>query len=105
MKRFKNILAAVALLMGVSTAVQAQDVEDNYPYNFVTLQGGVQGTFTNYDFTKLITPQVALSAGRYFNSKVGARLHLQGWQIKSAITDTYQFNAITGDLDLLMNIN
>lgn len=104
MKRFKNILAAVALLMGVSTAVQAQDVEDNYPYNFVTLQGGVQGTFTNYDFTKLITPQVALSAGRYFNSKVGARLHLQGWQIKSAITDTYQFNAITGDLDLLMNM-
>jgi outer membrane protein OmpA-like peptidoglycan-associated protein len=104
MKRIANILTAVALLMGVSTAVQAQSVEDNYPYNFITVQGGVQGTFTNYDFTKLITPQVAISAGRYFNSKVGARLHVQGWQVKSALTDTYKFNAITGDLDLLLNM-
>ena len=105
MKRIKNILAAVALLMGVSTAVQAQGVEDSYPYNFISLQGGAQTTFTNHKFTDLITPQVALSAGRYFNSKVGARLHLQGWQIKSAITDTYKFNAITGDIDLLMNMS
>ena len=105
MRKIQNILAAVALLMGVSTAVQAQSVEANYPYNFISLQGGAQATFTNQKFTDLITPQVALSAGRYFNSKVGARLHLQGWQIKSAITDTYKFNAITGDIDLLMNMS
>ena len=104
MRKIQNILAAVALLMGVSTAVQAQSVEANYPYNFISLQGGAQATFTNQKFTDLITPQVALSAGRYFNSKVGARLHLQGWQIKSAIADTYKFNAITGDIDLLMNM-
>ena len=113
MKNYKNILAAVALLFGVSTAVQAQTVEDNYPYNFITVQGGAQGTFTNYKFNKLITPQVALSFGRYFNSKVGARLHVQGWEIKSAIpgvslnsklSDDYKFKAITGDLDLLMNM-
>ena len=104
MKKFKNILVAVALLFGVSTVAQAQNVEDNYPYNFITVQGGVQGTFTNYDFTKLLTPQVAVSVGRYFNSKVGVRLHVQGWQIKGAITDTYKFNALTGDLDLLMNM-
>lgn len=104
MKRIINILTAVALLLGVSTAVEAQSVEDNYPYNFITVQGGVQGTFTNHKFCKLITPQVALSAGRYFNSKVGARLHVQGWQVKGYITDTYKFNAITGDIDLLMNM-
>ena len=104
MKRFKNILAAVALLMGVATTAGAQTVEDNYPYNFIGLQGGAQATFTNQKFTDLITPQVAISAGRYFNSKVGARAHFQGWQIKSAITDTYKFNAITGDLDLLLNM-
>ena len=104
MKRIINILAAVALLFGVSTAAQAQSVEDNYPYNFITIQGGGQGTFTNYKFNKLLTPQVALSAGRYFNSKVGARLHVQGWQVKGAITDTYKFKAITGDIDLLMNM-
>ena len=105
MKKINIILAAVALLLGVSTAAQAQTVEDNYPYNFITVQGGAQGTFTNHDFTKLITPQVALSVGRYFNSKVGARAHFQGWQIKSAINEeTYKFNAITGDLDLLVNL-
>lgn len=105
MKRIINILTAVALLFGVSTAAQAQSVEDNYPYNFITIQGGAQGTFTNHDFTKLITPQVAISAGRYFNSKVGARAHFQGWQIKGALSDqTYKLNAITGDLDLLVNL-
>ena len=105
MKRIVNILAAVALLFGVSTAAQAQSVEDNYPYNFISVQGGVQGTFTNHDFTKLLTPQVALSAGRYFNSMVGARIHAQAWQIKGALTEqTYKFNAITGDLDLLLNL-
>lgn len=105
MKRINNILAAVALLLGVTTATQAQTVEDNYPYNFITVQGGAQGTFTNYKFDKLLTPQVALSAGRYFNSKVGARLHFQGWQIKGALSEqTYKFNALTGDLDLLVNL-
>ena len=104
MKKINYILAAVALLFGVSTA-QAQSVEDNYPYNFITIQGGAQGTFTNYDFTKLITPQAAVSFGRYFNSKVGARAHFQGWQKKGAINDTYKFNAVTGDLDLLMNMS
>ena len=105
MKHYKNILAVVALLIGVSTNASAQSVEDNYPYNFISVQGGMQGTFTNYDFTKLLTPQVAISAGRYFNSKVGARLHLQGWQIKGAIDDTYKFNNITGDVDLLLNMS
>ena len=120
MKKIINILAAVALLLGVSTAAQAQTVEDNYPYNFFSVQGGAQTTFTNYKFTKLITPQVALSLGRYFNSKVGARIHVQGWNVKGALPYTsnisdmgyskftgdpkYQFKAITGDLDLLMNM-
>lgn len=109
MKRFIHIAAAVALLIGVSTAAQAQSVEDGYPYNFITVQGGVQSTFTNYDFKKLITPQVALSVGRYFNSKIGVRLHAQGWEIKGArpytsLENKYKFKAITGDIDLLLNM-
>ena len=58
MKKIICKIAAVALLLGVSTAAQAQTVEDNYPYNFITVQGGVQGTTTNYDFTKLLTPPI-----------------------------------------------
>lgn len=105
MKKIFNKIAAAALLLGVSAAATAQTVEDNYPYSFIGVQGGAQATFTNQKFCDLITPQAALSFGRYFNSKVGARFHLQGWQVKSAITDTYKFNAITGDIDLLMNMS
>ena len=115
MKKFIKNIAAVALLLGVSTAAFAQStVEDNYPYNFITVQGGAQATLTHYSLTDLITPQVAISAGRYFNSKVGARLHVQGWQIKGGFQQDrfpflnadkpYKFNAITGDIDLLMNM-
>ena len=114
MKRIISIAAAVALLFGAATTAAAQSVEDNYPYNFITVQGGAQATLTHYKFTDLITPQVALSAGRYFNSKVGARLHVQGWEVKGGFkadrfpfvgTDTkYKFKAITGDIDLLMNM-
>lgn len=114
MKRFYNIATAVALLFGVSTAANAQSVEDKYPYNFVTLQGGAQVTLTHYNLTDLITPQVAVSFGRYFNSKVGARLHVQGWEAKGGFEQgrfpglnadqDYKFKAITGDLDLLMNM-
>ena len=117
MKKFQNIIAAVALLLGVSTAAHAQDgtVEDFYPYNFVTVQGGAQATLTHFDMGDLITPQAALSVGRYFNSKVGARLHVQGWQINSgfkqdrylglAADQKFKFNALTADLDLLMNLS
>ena len=109
MKKLISKIAVVALLMGVSTTAYAQTVEDNYPYNFITVQGGVQGTFTNYDFTKLITPQAALSVGRYFNSKIGARLHVQGMDIKgarpyTALDGEYKFKALTGDIDLLLNM-
>ena len=115
MKRILNIATAVALLFGVSTAANAQSVEDKYPYNFVSVQGGAQMTLTHFKMTDLITPQVAVSFGRYFNSKVGARLHVQGWEIKSGFkqdrfpfltADTkYKFKAITGDLDLLLNMS
>lgn len=105
MKKFIKNIAAVALLLGVSTAAFAQStVEDNYPYNFITVQGGAQATFTNRKVTDLITPQFALSFGRYFNSKVGARLHAQGWEVKGALADVYKFKAITGDIDLLLNM-
>ena len=110
-----NSIVAAALLLGVPAAATAQGVEDNYPYNFITVQGGAQATLTHYNFGKLITPQVALSFGRYFNSKVGARLHVQGWQINGGFQQSrfpgltadrkYKFNAITGDLDLLLNMS
>ena len=116
MKKFLNIAAAVALLFGVSTAAQAQDAEEYYPHNFISVQGGAQATLTHYDFMDLVTPQFALSFGRYFNPKVGVRLHMQGYEAKGGFLQErfpglpngdvdYKFKAITGDLDLLMNMS
>ena len=116
MKKFLNIAAAVALLFGVSTAAQAQDTDEYYPHNFISIQGGAQATLTHYDFMDLVTPQFAVSFGRYFNPKVGARLHVQGYEAKGGFLQErfpglpngdadYKFKAITGDLDLLMNMS
>lgn len=107
-------MASVALFFGVSTAAMAQETDYAAGHNFITLQGGAQTTFTNYDFSKLITPQVAISAGRYFNDQVGARLHVMGWENKGGFpqgqynigADTeYKFKACTADLDLLVNMS
>lgn len=115
MKKFFNIAAAVALLFGVSTAAVAQDSDEYYPHNFIQLQGGAQATLTHYDLMDLVTPQFGVAFGRYFNSKVGARLHFQGYDIKGGFQqerfpglsqdESYNFKAITGDLDLLMNMS
>ena len=115
MKRLSYILATVALLLGVSTTATAQDADEYYPHNFISVQGGGQVTLTHYDLMDLFTPQVAVSFGRYFNPKVGARLHLQGFDTKGGfqkdrfpgLTDDqdYKFKAVTGDLDLLMNMS
>ena len=115
MKRFNYILAMVALLFRVSTAVQAQDADEYYPHNFISVQGGGQVTLTHYDIMDLFTPQVAVSFGRFFNPKVGARLHVQGFDTKGGfqkdrfpgLTDDvdYTFKAVTGDIDLLMNMS
>jgi len=114
MKRIINIATAVALFFGVSTAANAQSVEEKYPYNFFGIQGGGQITLTHYKAMDLFTPQVAAQFGRYFNSKIGARLHVQGWEIGGGMkadrypfltADTkYKFKAVTGDVDLLLNL-
>lgn len=113
MKKIISLAASVALFLGVSTAAQAQD--ESEAYNFVGVQAGAQSTLTHFGLTDLITPQFAIQAGRYFNDKVGARLHLQGYQINSGFQadrfpfvgqDTkYSFKDVTADLDMLVNLS
>ncbi len=115
MKRTINILAAVALLFGVSTAAFAQDAkEEFYPNWFIGVQGGVQTTFTNYNSLDLLTPQFGVQVGRWFAPEYGARIHLMGWQQKGGVAagqfgladkQTYKFNAGTADMDFLFNMS
>ena len=110
MKKINTLVAA--LLLGMSAQnVSAQDYSDldykPYPYAFVTLQGGGQVTFTNYDASKLITPVGAVSVGGMFAPSVGARLNVSGWKGKSGLQSlgkTYEYNYATSNLDLMLNL-
>lgn len=116
MKKLMIIAASAALLLGVPAGAQAQEeVDYSAGHNFITVQGGAQATLTHYKFMDLVTPQYALSFGRYFNDKIGARLHVQGYKINSGFKADryaflsadrkYGFKDITGDIDLLVNLS
>lgn len=111
MLKLKTILAAI-LLSGAVIQAQAQKgyTKDYlpYPYTYVSLQGGGQVTFTNYKASKLITPVGAISVGHFFTPAVGARLHVNGWKNKGglkALNRTYDYNYVTSDLDLMLNLS
>lgn len=109
-KRHLQLFFAV---LTVSTVVSAQQVIDSREYlssyTFVEAQGGAQVTPThNAKLGKIITPAAAFSVGHFFNTGVGARLHVQGWEAKSGfkrVNAYYKWKYITTDVDLLLNIN
>ena len=54
-----------------------------------------------------MTPTASIAFGRFFAPAVGARLHVNGWQSKGgfkSIKDTYKFNYVNTDIDLLLNL-
>ena len=115
MKKLIRKAVATALVLSCCQVVYAQEKSEyneyNYPHNFITLQGGAQATFTNYKFTDLLTPQFAISFGRYFTPEFGVRLHIQGYEVKGGfdsgvlVNKEYKFKAITSDLDALFNMS
>jgi len=114
MKKILSIVASAVFLFGLSAQAQ-EEVDYTAGYNFGGVQAGAQATLTHYSLTDLITPQFAIQAGRWFNDKVGARLHVQGYQINSGFQadrfpfltadQKYSFKDITTDLDLLVNFS
>jgi len=111
MLKLKTILATL-LLAGATIQAHAQEgyTKDYlpYPYTYVGVQGGAQVTFTNYKASKLITPVGAISVGHFFTPAVGARLHVNGWKNKGGLkvlNQTYDYNYVTSDLDLMFNLS
>lgn len=108
MKRVMS--ACVALAMGTGWAMAGTDGGQDYrpyPHMFVGVDGGAQVSFTNFDFGKLVTKDVGLQFGAYFNPVVGARLHVSGLWNRGGIRsldDTYDFHTVTGSADLLLNV-
>lgn len=110
MNKLKMLLAAALLTGSAQTVSAQQELKDYepYPYNFISVQGGGQATFTSFDATKLITPVYAVSLGRFFSPVVGTRLHVSGFQNKGglrALDRTYEYKYVTSDLDLMLNLS
>lgn len=109
----KIILVAATALLSISGFAQEKAIKnygfwDNW---FIQGQVGVSHTFSeNYkrtDLTNLLSPHVAISAGKYFSPIAGARLQVGGWEAKSFLLSdrrTYKYNYIQTSLDGLLNL-
>ena len=112
MTRIQTKLTALltAALLTAGATAQAQEATENhlaYPFGFVSLQGGGQVTFTDYNNWKLITPTASVSGGMFFTPVVGARLHFNGLWDKGGIWQNdyrYSYKYLTSDLDLMLNL-
>jgi len=127
----RNLLLAAAMLCFTSAFAQQSDEGldyEPYPYNFVQLQGGAS-VLLRKDMQ--LSPTASVGFGRFFSPAFGARLHVNGWESKNGFTtsepfsvpvtdesveadyqegvrdvsNTYKFNYLTTDLDLLINLN
>ena len=106
---YKNIFLTVTMTLFAVSAVTAQeDTRDQLKsYSYVEAQGGIQFTSDDAKLSKLITPTAALSIGHFFTPVIGARLHVNGWQAKSGLSDAgpyYKWNYITPSADLMINL-
>lgn len=106
-------IKALALAVALTTCGSAMAQEEKgelKSYNFVEVQGGIQLTATDAKTDMLITPTVSLSLGRYFTPAVGLRLHVNGAWAKGGFGTNepkrtyYDWNYITSDVDLLLNL-
>lgn len=117
MKALKIFIAGVLMSAFAVSPSAAQENEKDYhpyPYNFIGVQGGGQVTFTNVSAGKIFTPVGAVSVGRFFSPVIGARINVNGWQNKGGFkvatdngftTQTYKYNYVTSDLDLMVNLS
>ena len=71
--------------MGCTTAAaqEAKTEEVFKPHAYVQIQGGVQETLGEIDFSSLLSPNFQLGAGYNFNKVVGARFSVNFWQSKA----------------------
>lgn len=109
----KIILVVVTALLSMSGFAQEKALMQYGFWDNWFLQGQLGGSYTfseNYKkakMTDLLSPHVAVSAGKYFSPEMGARLQVAGWDAKSynrAIDQTYKINYIQASVDGLLNL-
>jgi hypothetical protein len=88
MKKVILSIAAVAILASPALAQEKAIVPSTLGDNwFLQLQGGASYTISEYhkdaSFGDVVTPYAAVSLGKYFSPKTGARLQVGGWESKN----------------------
>ncbi|MBR0110975.1 MAG: OmpA family protein, partial [Bacteroidales bacterium] len=90
----------------LSLGAFAQD--EFFPGWYLQLQGGAGHTVGETSFTKLISPEAALSLGYQFTPAFSLRGNVAGWQGKGATitntVDVYKFNYLQGALDAVFDL-
>lgn len=106
----KQFLTGLMLMLGATSASAQGVLPDNYW--FVEGQVGVGYTTGEASFSKLLSPQAALSIGKSFNPIIATRLQLSGWQGKGgwkSVTpehpeNNYSFDYAQVSLDAMFNL-
>lgn len=101
----KKILLTLSMIC-LSLGAFAQD--EFFPGWYLQLQGGAGHTVGETSFTKLISPEAALSLGYQFTPAFSLRGNVAGWQGKGATitntVDVYKFNYLQGALDAVFDL-
>lgn len=114
----KKILTLVAsALFAVSGFAQEKAIKNYGFWDNWFIQGQVGGSYTfseghnKTNFTSLVTPHIAISAGKYFSPIAGARIQVGGWQSKSKNygllnndKKTYDYSYFQANLDGMLNL-
>lgn len=114
MKTMKKIILIIAASF-VATMGFAQEKAfapagfwDNW---FIQGQAGgsltISEDFSDASVGKLISPHVAISAGKYFSPELGARVQVGGWDSKGYLKSfdkTYSFKYAQANIDGLLNV-
>lgn len=88
----KSILMSSLLLLGSLTASAQEDKDYEYVFNphwYVGVQGGVQYTLGEADFSDLLSPNAQVLVGYNFNKVLGLRLGVNAWQSKAGLRGKY----------------
>jgi outer membrane protein OmpA-like peptidoglycan-associated protein len=114
MKKIILFIAALFIAGGYSYAQEKAYAPTKF-WDHWFLQGQVGGSYTVSEyhseagFGDLLAPHAAISVGKYFSPKVGARLQVGGWQSKNYFNNsfgegTYKVNYIQTSVDGLLNL-
>lgn len=106
MKAIKFLLvAAFALFASVASA--QKNTYEFVPHWYTQVNGGVQYTYGEASFSKLLSPNAQLGFGYNFNPYLGIRLSANGWQSKGGWDngDNYKWNYVAPQLDLTLNLS